>query len=505
MVNNYSSTVKNNFILVSAMVMVVILFLWGARGCDGNSDAKSNWDNPAYLKKNLAKFDLADIKKRGKLVALCRYNSSGYFIYKGKPMGYEYELLKRFADHLGVALEIKVPRKWEDLFIMLNKGEGDIIAANLTVTLDRSRKMAFTEHHSTTRQMLVQKKPDTWRHLKVHVLEKTLVRDPIQLLGCTVHVRASSSYYERLESLSAEIGGKIDIVKAPEEMETEVLIKMVARGLIPYTIADENLVKGFEAYYRVIDAKTPISFPQRIAWAVRLNSSELLKASNTWITGMKSSPDGDYYVIYKKYFTDRQAFVKRLSSEYMSTISAKISPYDSLFKHYSNGLGWDWRLVASQAYEESRFDPVAKSWAGATGIMQLMPATLEELGISEISTPDENIRAGIMYLMKLYSYWAGIPDSLERVKFTLASYNAGPGHIQDARRLAKKYGKDPDIWSKNVAEYILKKSEKKYYYDDVVQYGYCRGEEPYNYVKSILGRFIIYKGIEAFAMNVPTG
>jgi membrane-bound lytic murein transglycosylase F len=451
------------------------------------------------LPEGQVKFDLLDIQRRGKIVALCRYNSISYFLYRGRPMGYEYELLQHLADHMGVELEIKVPRSWEKLYQMLYSGEGDIIAANMTVTLERSQKAAFTKHHTTTRQMLVQRKPRNWRKMKIHKINKQLIRDPIQLVGKKIHVQKNSAYYHRLMNLSKEIGAKIEIVTVPEDMEVEFLIKMVSDGLIDYTVADENMVSGYVGYYSVLDAKTPISFPQRIAWAVRHNAPQLLKSVNSWIHQMKTKEDPVYYVIYNRYFKNRRAIKKRLASDYLTTMGGRISPYDSLFRVYSEDIGWDWKLVAALAFQESRFSHDAVSWAGAIGVMQILPGTAEELRVREPTDPAENIKAGVKLLKIHYAYWDDIPDRSERIKFTLASYNAGQGHIQDARRLARKYGKDPDTWSRNVAEFLLRKSERKYFYDDVVRYGYCRGEEPYNYVKEILARYEIYKHYEVYS------
>ena len=158
-------------------------------------------------------------------------------------------------------------------------------------------------------------------------------------------------------------------------------------------------------------------------------------------------------------------------------------------------MNWDWRLLASLVYQESQFLPYKKSWAGAVGLMQLMPKTAREFGAHDLLDPQENINAGTNYLRWLQNYWRDIPNSGERVKFVLASYNVGTGHVQDARRLAEKYGKDPNIWEDNVAFFLLKKSQKEYYDDEVVNFGYCRGEEPIRYVDEILKRYEHYKNL----------
>jgi membrane-bound lytic murein transglycosylase F len=234
-----------------------------------------------------------------------------------------------------------------------------------------------------------------------------------------------------------------------------------------------------------------MSFRQRIAWAVRPNSPQLLASVNAWIVAMKL--ETDFYVIYNKYFKNKKNYRMRAKSEYYSKTGGRISPYDDQLEQFSANLNWDWRLLAAQVYQESRFDPGSCSWMGACGLMQLMPATAKRYGITDLDDPDQNLRAGTRYLQSLTKQWTHIPDSVERIKFILASYNAGPGHIQDACRLAEKYGKDPLVWTNNVDEYVVLKSKPAYYNDAVVTFGYCRGQEPFDYVNEILTRYEDYR------------
>ena len=177
--------------------------------------------------------------------------------------------------------------------------------------------------------------------------------------------------------------------------------------------------------------------------------------------------------------------------------SGKVSRYDEYIKKYSEEIGWDWRLLASLIYQESRFSPEVKSWAGAYGLMQLMPITAKRFGVNAKSTPEKQIEAGVEFIKWLDKRFEkqGIKDRNERTKFVLASYNVGLGHILDAQRLAKKNGKNPNVWENNVDEYVLKKSNPKFYKDPVVKYGYCRGSETYTYVYEILDRYEHYKNI----------
>lgn len=437
-------------------------------------------------------FDLQKIRERGTLIAIVDNSSTGFFLYKGQLMGYEYDLLSIFARQIGVKLEIRSTTRIDKAFEMLNSGAGDVIAYSLTVTKGRKKQVAFTNCQYTTRQVLVQKKPENWRQMTRTALDKSLIRNQVDLIGKEVHVRRSSSYIERLQHLSQEIGGDILIIEDQDSAETEEMIRRVAFGEINYTVADESVAMVNAAYYPDIDVNTPISFPQQIAWAVRKNSPGLLAAMNAWMATIKREPT--FNVIYNKYFRSPRASLRRAKSDFSSIGGEKISIYDDLIRAAADSLGWDWRLLASQVYQESHFDPEAKSWAGAVGLMQLVPETGHRFGAHNLLDPKQNLWAGVRHLKFLDTLWAKtIEDKSERIKFVLASYNVGLGHVVDARELAKKYDKDAQKWDDNVEYYLLMKSKPRYFTDPVVQSGYCRGEEPVNYVREILIRYDQYK------------
>jgi membrane-bound lytic murein transglycosylase F len=435
--------------------------------------------------------DLAEIKNEGKLRALTTYRNTSYFLYRGEPMGFEYELLKRFAEYLGVELEIHIAHDIDSLLYRLNSDDIDIVAHGLTITSARNKKVSFTDYLYLTNQVLVQRQPDNWRKMKWSKLQSFLIHDAIELIGDTVSVRKNSSYYHRLINLSTEIGGKIFIDPLPGELSTDEIIEMVVEKKIKYTVADKNIASINKSYFPILNIDVPISFSQRIAWAVKTNSTELTKAANEWLKEIKE--DVDYYVIYNKYFNSPRSFRKRVKSEFLSLNNNKISKYDELIKTYSKNINWDWRLVASLIYQESRFKSRATSWAKAKGLMQLMPATAKELGIKNRNVPEDNIRGGTIYLKYLWDIFDEVNDSLQRIKITMAAYNCGFNHIIDAQKLAEKNGLDKLIWDDNVEEMILGLSYPKYYNDPLVKYGYVKGIEPYTYVKQIFERYEHYK------------
>lgn len=476
--------------IYTVLILIVALSISSCRRTGNESSDPRSSTAPSLP--NTISFDIDKIKERGSLVAVVENSSTGFFIYKGQPMGYEYDLLELFSKHIGVTLEIRTTASIQEAFEILNKGEADIIAYSLTITKDRKKHMAFTNSHYTTRQVLVQRKPDNWRKLTKDEIDRKLIRNQVNLIGKEVHVRKKSAYIDRLYNLSEEIGGDIIILEDSDSLETEKLIKMVAKGDISYTIADESVAMVNASYYPNIDVKTPISFPQQIAWAVRKNSNEFLSEINQWLGDIKKQPT--YNVIFKKYFRNSRASLRRAKSDYSSFEGDKISIYDDKIKQASDSLGWDWLLLASQIFQESRFDPTVKSWAGAVGLMQLVPETGKRYGANNLYDPVQSIKAGTKFMMYLDRLWSKtIKDKNERRKFVLASYNVGLGHVTDARDLAIKYNRDPLKWEDNVEYFLLMKSKPEYFRDPVVKSGYCRGEEPVNYVRDILRRFDQYK------------
>jgi len=436
--------------------------------------------------------DLEQIKSRGYLNALVDNNSVSYFIYKGVPMGYEYELLQLFAKHLGVALKIKVTSGIERAMEQLNKGEGDVLAFPLTVNKESKKYVTFTKAQYNTYQVLVQRKPSAWRNLNYKQLNDSLIRDLNGLAGKEVHVIKGTTHAQRLHHLEEEIGTDIIIREDSLTSESESLIRRVAMGEIDLTVADHMLAQVNGAYYDNIDIGTVISLPRQVAWAVRKNSTALEEAMNQWLTLIKK--EATFMVIYNRYFKSPRTSLMRLQSDFSSLGGRQLSPYDELIKEGASSLGWDWRLLASLIYQESHFIPVGESWAGAKGLMQLMPETAKRFGANDLTDPKQSIKAGVGYLKYLDNYWSKkVPDPQERLKFILSSYNAGLSHIIDAYKLAEKYGRNPAVWNGNVEVLLLKKSDPQYYRDPVVTVGYCKCEEPVNYIREVLERYEQYR------------
>ncbi len=470
-------------------LIVIIILCTLCSYCDGPISKPSNHQTKK-IEKEASTGILDSLLQRGKIKAVTDYGSVNYFIYRGEPMGYQYELLVDLANYLKVDLELIIEKDLTKSNEMLMNGEVDLVAMGLTVTNERSRIYAFTDPIMTTRQVLVQKKPKGFRKMRTaDEIESHMLRNPLDLAKKTIHVQRGTIFTERLKSLADEIADSIYIIE--DDLDVEELIAAVANGEIEYTISDEHIALVGSRYHDNIDIETAISFPQKIAWAAEREQIALVDTINDWLKTFNKSLQSR--LLYNKYFKNIRS-EKIAKSQYNSFSGGQLSRYDKLIKKASRTLGWDWRLLASLIYQESEFKPNVRSWVGAYGLMQLMPLTLEKYGIDTTDTPKQQINAGIKYLKYLDKQLpAEISDSLERKKFVLASYNAGIGHVFDGRRLAEKYDKDPNIWTNNVDYYILNLSHKDFYHDTVVYYGYTRGQETYDFVEEIMSRYEQYK------------
>lgn len=432
------------------------------------------------------RIDLPEILKKGKLIVLAENSSTSYFIYRGKKMGFEYEMLSKFTEELGIELEVKIVKNLDSLQSMLNRGEGDIIACNYTVTNDRSKILSFSEPFIQTQQVLIQRKPDGWEDMKEKEWMEHIITEPNQLADKEIHVWKNSSYYQRLENLSEEIGDTIRIEAISGSTGGEELIEMVSNGLIDYTISEENVAQVNERFYENLYIGPDLSVKQKIAFGMR-KTSYLLKAKlDEWLVSFMKKPI--YRFISRKYF-ELGHVAHNYKKDHASLDGTRISAYDDIFKSAAKKIGWDWRLMASMAYQESKFNPNALSFGGAYGMMQFMPNTGPKYGVYPDSPPDVQIMGGALKMQADEKFWMSIPDDLQRKKFAVASYNAGRGHIQDAQKLAKKHGLNHLVWDNNVENMLLNLSKQEYYQDEVVRNGMMRGTTTYNYIHHVFERY----------------
>jgi membrane-bound lytic murein transglycosylase F len=471
---------KKYFKIITTVIVIAIIVLV----CNCELSTKEKTTDDAVQS---AVVDYYEIQQRGTIIACLSTNSTDYFVYKGKPMGFQLELLNKFAEIHDLKLEIRVENDLINAIDFLQKKDVDIIAQSLTITPERKEKFTFTEAIAQTRQVLVQRK----RPLNEKDTAK-FISSQLDLAGKTIVIQKGGAAYDRLVNLSNEIAEDIHI-NENDTLEMEGIIQLVASGEIDYAVCDKNVAVINSVYYTNLDIQTNVSFPQNLAWGVRKESPDLKDSIDSWLIEYKNT--AEYKYLYHKYYNSQRA-PQTMASEFYSGKDGKISVYDDIIKAAADLIEWDWRLYAALIYQESRFDPSVESWAGAFGIVQLMPSTADFLGVSRESSIAEQIYAGarfIKYLDKL------VPESVsnhqDRVKCILAGYNMGFGHVADAIRLAEKYGRNQNVWDDNIEYFLMQKSNPKYFNDEVVKFGYCSGVQPISYVNNIIERYEHYRNV----------
>lgn len=428
--------------------------------------------------------DLPQISKRKRLVAIIDQNSTDYFVFKGEPMGFQFEMLKQLGQFLNLEVEIIVSNNMDDDFLALFEGKADIIAKSQAPSNFESEIVTYGLPLYTTKHVLVQRKQISG--------SKLFIKKPSELAGQNVYIPIRSAYLQTLNIIVNQVDGDLNVFEMPG-YNAEHLVELVASKKLDYTVCDYEQAKIMKRQFPELDYSTVLSEENSVSWVFRKKSPELLKKVNDWLSYYRTS--SQFAIKYRKYFEDRNNYAN-ISHNYISIRTGRISRYDDLIKKYSDVIGWDWRLLASLIYQESRFKPNVKSHAGAFGLMQLMPSTRKYFGVDTTSTVEDQIRAGVMLIKLLDKQIAPrIPDKEERIKFILASYNIGWGHILDAVKIAEKVGKDSQKWDNNVDSCLLSKSDPKILSLQEVKFGYARGHETYLFVKQVLNRFEHYKNL----------
>lgn len=428
----------------------------------------------------VADVDIDSICGRGTLRVVTDYNSVNYFVCKDVAVGYQYDMVSEYAKHLGVKLEIFVSNDNEHNIEMLNSGKVDVIATTLIADTINEGRIAFVEPYGRSRVVLVQ---------RVEEGRQKVTPDTLQLLaGDTISMLANSFYESMVENINDTSHFDDIIIDPIEHYDVEQIIQLVAENEVKQTVALENIARANKWYYSNLDIETGLTGEYDLAWGVRTNAVGLKTDIDSWLKDFKKTQR--FKQIFRKYVIDPR---EHHSNVQKTTADTYRDDYEEIIKRLATDDRYNWLMISSVVYQESHFNPEAKSWAGARGLMQLMPETAKRFGVDDISHPEQNIDAGIRYLLwldkRLVSY---VPDMQERIKFTLAAYNIGLGHIMDAMRLAEKYGMKPDIWQGNVEVTLLQKANAQFYSDPVVKHGYCRGTETINYVRNVMDRYQNY-------------
>lgn len=435
--------------------------------------------------------DFPTIKQEGKIRLLTRYNSNSYFLQRGLPRGYEYELVEAFAKENKLEVDVIILRAEDDPYQMLKTGAGDIYAANLSVNDDRRSQTYFTAPYNIVDQVLA-------------INTDYNVADDLDGLGpITISVKKSTSYYATLLKLKKQ-NAAFTIDEVTEEWDTEGLLQAVSRGEIMATVADENILKAARTYLPNLEAGPSIAKRDTIAWAIRNNVPLLENRLNAFlakhfrISKTTGQPLRSAFlnILGKKYYTDGNEVAKNIRPVRNVLQRGQLSIYDEIIKELSDQHGVDWKLVASIIAQESQFDPYAESWVGARGLMQIMPEIVSSDTLN-LFDPYVNLNEGINLLnqhLRHYSYL----DSTNQWALALATYNAGLGHVADARRIVIDMNKNPNEWE-HVSDALLKLMRHQYYQH--ARYGFCRGIETVKYVTEVMNRYSTYSAILALSQK----
>ncbi len=422
--------------------------------------------------------DLAEIKRRGVLRVLTRNSSVTYFLHPGAQQGYEYELAKAFADHLGVRLAIVVPSSRDALMEALLQGRGDMIAAGMSLAPARAEKVLFTRPIFEAQRVVA-----------THSLEERPLKELSDLVPFKLHVDFSSTTLRDLRAVESKLGRRLKIENVADGVEMEEMLQRVSDGSYEATVADRRLVQLAKAGGVDVEERLAVGDKRKKAWAFHPGSTNLKAVADRFL-----KRNFRLAAIFEaRYFRPRSKNARRAQeAEFRADQEGKLSPFDDLFRKVGKEAGLDWRLLAAVAYSESRFNPKAASAWGARGLMQVLPNTARSVGVrGDLLRPINSIRAGARYLGRLARRFEdeGVTKR-QRIRFALAAYNAGLGHILDARRLAVKIDKDPNRWFGNVARALALKADRRWH--EQTRHGYARAGETLSYVSRIQSRYDVY-------------
>lgn len=425
---------------------------------------------------------LATVLEKRYLRVLTSRNSFDYYVHKGQSRGYQYEMVKAFVKHLNrkyhrgrttppIQFEL-LPVSSDQLIPLLLRGGGDMIASRMTITPDRAERVLFSIPYKDVDEVVVTNQ------------ELGPFRTLDDLSGRSFAVRRSSSYHESLTSLNQRLASKglppVRIVAVEEEIETEDIIGLVSLGRYQFTVADSILAKmAVEVFDGVaVIPALKLRTGGKLAWATHPDSADLQREMNEFLPRYREgSLLGNIAV--RKYFENFGQIRLRIGDD-----GSQLSSYDALFRRYAQRYGFDWRLIAAVAYQESRFNQKARNRSGATGLFQIKPATAREpyIGIPRIAgeeNAEHNIHAGVRYLAWIKRrYFDSEPGMKEkdRVRMTLAAFNAGPATVRRAIRRAEAMNLDPLRWFRNVEISMLS----------------LKRSEPVKYVSEINKRYLSY-------------
>jgi len=435
------------YILILLLVLLSNLFI-----------SSCTEDNTSLLQK---------IKSEGKLTIVTRNGPTTYYISAVGPAGFEYDLAKLFTRELGVELDVMISDNLTELFPIIINGKAHIAAAGLTVTEKRKQLIRFGPVYQVIKEQVVYHK------------ENTRPENINDLSNGILEVVSSSSHVEHLEKLKTTNPGLEWHVN--QELSSEELLGLVWEQIIDYTIADSNEVALNQRFYPDLTVAFDLTEPQSLAWVFQDNNDEsLFNAAKAFFEKIKNN--GDLQNLIDRYYGHVDPLSVASRRSFSIQYNKRFPKFREAFLQAAEDNNIDWRLLAAIGYQESHWNPDARSPTGVRGIMMLTLDTAKYLGVAKRTDPEQSIEGGARYFAQLKK---AIPMQImepERTWFALASYNIGRGHVNDARNITKKRGFDPNKWL-HVKESLPLLQNKKWYKG--TKFGYARGNEALRYVENI--------------------
>lgn len=380
--------------------------------------------------------DLPQIEERGVLRVITSHSPTSFYLQNGELRGFEYDLIKRFAEQRRLRVDVVVAPSQQEMLEWLLAGRGDLVAASLpALSVRNDQRFGVSRPYNYAAPLVIGRATGAG------------LIDPRDLDGRRVTLAAGSAYRRLLERFH-QSGIELEIAEAEPEITLEQVAQRTALGVYDLMVVDSHKARALLSSHPGLKAHFALSEPLPHSWVVRARSTQLLAAINGYLENIYR---GEYYNVLKARYFGKAAteVAERRRGE------STLSPYDDIVRKYADDYGFDWRLIVAQMYEESRFDPDAESTAGARGLMQVLPATAEELGIGDLGDPESGIRAGVHYLGAMRERFEDDLAFEDRLWFALAAYHAGFDRVRKARQLAAAEGLDPDRWFGNVEEALL--------------------------------------------------
>ena len=431
----------------------------------------------------LVERDWAQIQKSGVLRMITFYNSRTFFIHKGGHAGFDYELLDRFARDHGLTVEVVIAQPGEDLISMLNSGQGDVICSGLPAAPDSGPFALNTRPTGYSKNVVI---------LPANTPRGTEMSD---LAGLSVTIPWGYPFVSKLQDIRQQSEVPYRLNQGPSGMEAEELMTLVSEGRLQSVVVDDLAARAGMAWIDGLKQGPYLGEESPTSWQIRLNSGELKSQLDLFLKKhLRFNEAGHlrrsqtYGIIFDRYFENKKTIQIFREAEHRPDISGHISGFDGLIRRQADPLNLDWRMVSALIYQESRFYVRARSKADARGLMQVLPAFAGPQADS-LYHAAPNLRAGLRLMATTYNSFAYL-DSLDRWRFTLATYHAGIGHVTDARRMAMDFGRDPNSWENGLIKTLPLLMQNRHYRD--TRHGFYRGTETVDYVEEIINRYSTY-------------